>query len=104
MERRDQPCGCATLRGANGKQHAARQADSPLSYLQLFLPPGLLQRWADYTNDYAQQHGAEREWHTTAAELYAFLGVHIYMGICPLPRWHMYWSALYQQPFVASTF
>ena len=37
-------------------------------------------------------------------ELYAFLGVHIYMGICPLPRWHMYWSELYQQPFVASVF
>jgi len=87
-----------------GKQHAARHADSPLSFLQLFLPPGLLQQWADYTNDYAQQRGAEREWRTTAAELYAFLGVHIYMGICNLPRWHMYWSAEYQQPFVASVF
>jgi hypothetical protein len=87
-----------------GKQHAARHADSPLDFLQLFLPPGLLQQWADYTNDYAQQRGAEREWRTTAAELYAFLGVHIYMGICPLPRWHMYWSKLYQQPFVASVF
>jgi len=87
-----------------GKQHGARQADSPLSFLQLFLPPGLLQHWADYTNDYAQQRGAEREWRTTVEELYAFLGVHIYMGICPLPRWHMYWSELYQQPFVASVF
>jgi hypothetical protein len=87
-----------------GKQHGARQAESPLSFLQLFLPPGLLQHWADYTNDYAQQRGAEREWRTTAAELYAFLGVHIYMGICPLPRWHMYWSELYQQPFVAAAF
>ena len=61
-----------------GKQHAARHADSPLSFLQLFLPPGLLQ-WADYTNDYAQQRGAERGWRTTVEELYAFLGVHIYM-------------------------
>jgi len=87
-----------------GKQHAARHADSPLSFLQLFLPPGLLQQWADYTNDYAQQRGAERGWRTTVEELYAFLGVHIYMGICPLPRWHMYWSELYQQPFVASVF
>jgi hypothetical protein len=87
-----------------GKQHAARHADSALDFLQLFLPPGLVQQWADYTNDYAQQRGAEREWRTTVPELYAFLGVHIYMGICNLPRWHMYWSELYQQPFVASVF
>jgi hypothetical protein len=87
-----------------GKQHAARHAQSPLEFLQLFLPPGLVQQWADYTTDYAQQRGAEREWRTTVEELYAFLGVHIYMGICHLPRWHMYWSELYQQPFVASTF
>jgi Transposase IS4 len=88
----------------SGKQHEARRAESPLDHLQLFLPPALLQQWADYTNDYAQQGGAERGWRTTAAELYAFLGVHIYMGICFLPQWHMYWSHEYQQPFVASVF
>ena len=87
-----------------GKQHAARHAESPLDFLQLFLSPGLLQQWVDYTNDYAQQRGAERGWRTTAAELYAFLGVHIYMGICRLPQWHMYWSRDYQQPFVAAVF
>lgn len=88
----------------SGKQHEARHAESPLQFLQLFLPPGLIQQWADYTNDYAQQRGAEGNWHTSVSELYAFLGVHIYMGICSLPRWHMYWSAEYQQPFVASAF
>ena len=88
----------------SGKQHGARHAQSPLDFLQLFLPPGLVQQWADYTNDYAQQRGAERSWRTTAAELYAFLGVHIYMAICTLPQWHMYWSHEYQQPFVASVF
>jgi len=87
-----------------GKQHGARHAASPLSFLQLFLSPGLLQQWTDYTNDYAEQHGAEESWHTTPAELYAFVGVHIYMGICPLPQWHMYWSRDYQQPFVAAVF
>lgn len=87
-----------------GKQHAARHAQSPLDFLQLFLPEGLLQHWADYTNAHAQLRGAEREWRTTASELYAFIGVHIYMGICRLPQWHMYWSQEYQQPFVASTF
>ena len=87
-----------------GKQHAARHAESPLEYLQLFLPAGLVLQWVDYTNDYAQQRGAEREWRTTVKELYAFIGVHIYMGICRLPQWHMYWSHDYQQPFVASVF
>lgn len=87
-----------------GKQHGARHAQSPLDFLQLFLPPGLVQQWADYTNDYAQQRGAERSWRTTATELYAFLGLHIYMAICALPQWHMYWSHEYQQPFVASVF
>jgi hypothetical protein len=87
-----------------GKQHAARHAESPLDFLQLLLPLTLMQQWADYTNDYAQQRGTESEWRTTAAELYAFLGVHIYMGICNLPRCSMYWSELYQQPFVASVF
>jgi hypothetical protein len=88
----------------SGKQHEARHAESPLQFLQLFLTPGMLQQWADYTNDCAQQRGAEREWRTTASELYAFIGVHIYMGICRLPQWHMYWSHEYQQPFVASVF
>ena len=69
-----------------GKQHGARHAASPLSFLQLFLSPGLLQQWTDYTNDYAEQHGAEESWHTTPAELYAFVGVHIIMGICTLPQ------------------
>jgi hypothetical protein len=87
-----------------GKQHEACHSESPMEFLHLFLPPGLVQHWADYTNDYAQRRGAERGWRTTTSELYAFIGVHIYMGICPLPQWHMYWSAEYQQPFVASVF
>ena len=33
----------------SGKQHGARHAQSPLDFLQLFLPPGLVQQWADYT-------------------------------------------------------
>jgi hypothetical protein len=87
-----------------GPQHAARHAESALQFLQLFLTPGLMQQIADWTNAYAQQRGAERGWRTTPAELYAFLGVHIYMGVSRLPQWHMYWSELYQQPFVASVF
>lgn len=88
----------------SGKQHAARHAESPLQFLQLFLDDDLMQQIVDYTNAYAHQHGAEREWRTTVVELYAFIGVHIYMAICTLPQWHMYWSDLYQQPFVSSVF
>lgn len=90
--------------GATGKQHAARQAQSALDFLQLYLPPPLIQSWVEYTQAYAQQHGADRDWRTSVSELYAFIGVHIFMGICRLPNYHMYWSKEYQQPFVASTF
>jgi hypothetical protein len=82
----------------------AQRAASPLEFLQLFLPRALMQQHAHWTTVYARQHGAELTWRTTPAELYAFLGVHIYMGIVALPRLHMYWSGLYSQPFVTSLF
>jgi Transposase IS4 len=50
---------------------------TPLQLLQHFLPLQLMEEFAQHTNDAAPQ-----DWrHTTAAELYAFLGVHIFMGI-----------------------
>jgi hypothetical protein len=88
----------------SGKQHEARRAQSPQSFLQLFLPTELMQQIAAHTTAYAHTRGAAADWQTSASELYAFLGVHIFMGICPLPQWHMYWSAEFQQPFVASAF
>ena len=90
--------------GAAGPSRSAQRAASPLEFLQLFLPHALMQQHAQWTTAYARQHGAELTWRTTPAELYAFLGVHIYMGIVALPRLHMYWSALYCQPFVTSLF
>jgi hypothetical protein len=88
----------------SGKQHEARRAETPLSFLQLFLPVELMQQIAAYTTAYAHTRGAAEGWETSAPEMYAFLGVHIFMGICPLPQWHMYWSAEFQQPFVAAAF
>jgi hypothetical protein len=90
--------------GAASPSRRAQRAASPLEFLQLFLPRALMQQHAHWTTAYARQHGAELTWQTTAGEMYAFLGVHIYMGIVALPRLHMYWSALYSQPFVTSLF
>jgi Transposase IS4 len=52
---------------------AARYEDATaLDLLQLFLPPSLMKEFAQHTNAAAPQDWSP----TTAAELYAFLGVH----------------------------
>ena len=74
--------------------------DTPLQLLQRFLPPNLMEEFAQHTNA-AAPHG----WRpTTAAELYAFLGVHLFMGINRLPRTEMYWSATWSNPLLTSIF
>jgi len=73
---------------------------SPLALLQLFLPQRLMEEFAQHTNA-----AAPEEWRpTTAAELYAFLGAHIYMGIDRLPRTEMYWSEAWGHPRITSLF
>jgi hypothetical protein len=73
---------------------------SPLELLQLFLPPRVMHEFAAHTNA-AAPHG----WRpTTTAELYAFLGVHIYMGIDRLPRTEMYWSGKFRHQHIATLF
>lgn len=68
--------------------------------LQHFLPQQLMNEFAQHTNSTAPQ-----DWRsTTAAELYAFLGVHIYMGIDRLPRTEMYWSETFGHPFITALF
>lgn len=65
---------------------------STLDLLRYFLPRQLMEEFAQHTND-----AAPHDWrHTTVAELYAFLGVHIFMGIDRLPSIEMYWNAEYQ--------
>ncbi len=41
---------------------------------------------------------------TTVNELYAFIGVHIYMGFDRLAELKDYWSKNFQHPFVTSIF
>src|SRR3954447_25002961 len=63
---------------------------TPFQLLQCFLPRRLMQEFAHHTNA-----AAPHDWRpTTAEELYAFLGVHLFMGIDRLPRTEMYWSSL----------
>src|SRR6478609_1157586 len=61
---------------------------TPLQLLQCFLPRSLMEEFAQHTNA-AAPHGWQP---TTAEELYAFLGVQLFMGIDRLPRTEMYWS------------
>jgi hypothetical protein len=68
--------------------------------LQRFLPQQLMEEFAQHTNSAAPQ-----DWRpTTAAELYAFLGVHIYMGIDRLPSTELYWSQTFGHPFITTLF
>ena len=73
---------------------------SPFDLLQLFLPQQLMEEFAQHTND-----AAPHDWRpTTAAELYAFLGVHLFMGIDRLPRTELYWSETFGHPLITSLF
>jgi len=81
--------------------HRPPPADSsPLQLLQLFLPPSLMEEFAQHTNA-AAPHGWRA---TTVPELYAFLGAHLFMGIDRLPRTHMYWSATFGHSLLTSLF
>jgi hypothetical protein len=90
--------------GVSGRTVVSAAAQSPLQYLQLFLPPETMALFAQYTTDYAQHITRDREWSTTAEELYAFVAAHIYMGICDLPSLHMYWSEEWGQPELTQLF
>ncbi len=73
---------------------------TPFQLLQCFLPRSLMAEFAEHTNA-AAPHG----WRpTTAAELYAFLGAHLFMGIDRLPRTELYWSATFGHPLLTSLF
>ena len=74
--------------------------DTPLELLQRFLPPALMEEFAQHTNA-----AAPPDWRpTTAAELYAFLGAHLFMGIDRLPRTELYWSSTFGHPLITSLF
>ena len=58
--------------------------------LQHFLPLSLMEEFAQHTNA-----AAPHDWRqATAAELYVFMGVHLFMGIDRLPSTRMYWTQM----------
>jgi hypothetical protein len=73
---------------------------TPLRVLQYFLPQQLMEEFAQHTNA-----AAPHDWRpATAAELYAFLGAHLFMGIDRLARAELYWNAAFQHSRLTSTF
>jgi hypothetical protein len=85
--------------GSGSPTHHHENA-TELELLQLFLPTNVLEQIAAHTNA-----SAPADWkRTNAAELYAFLGVHIFMGIDRLPYLRDYWSEMWGRPRVMDVF
>jgi hypothetical protein len=53
---------------------------SSMHILQLFISKQLINKWVSYTNEYATKY-KQVDLDTCAAELYAFIGILVYMGI-----------------------
>jgi len=72
---------------------------TPIDYFFLLFKPFMFADVVRHTNSYAQwsmdQAGRDdpRWTDTTEAEMRAYIGMHINMGINPLPATHMYWSS-----------
>lgn len=64
-----------------------------ISYLQEILDDNILQSIVDQSNLYANQKGAKNWYPLTLAELKAYIGCSILMGIHQLPRLENYWSS-----------
>jgi hypothetical protein len=75
---------------------------TPLDMFRLFVTEDMVDMFVLFTNLHMVKHDPEVP-RTTASELYAFIGVHIFMGIASLPRTHWYWSDKYGYAFVKNT-
>ncbi len=76
---------------------------SPLQLLQLFITKEFVNRWVIFTNNHCL-HKFRKPLDVTVNELYAFIGVLIYMGIDYLPETHLYWDSKFHHPFVTTRF
>ena len=74
---------------------------TPLDYFLLFLPNAMISDMTRYTNEYYEwrveqpdhNENESRTWSDmTDAEMKAYIGMNIYMGVNSLPRYDMYWS------------
>ena len=76
----------------------------PINFFKLFFTAELVSNICRFTNDYALGHGHVHEFlsygdkdgtwsnHVDSQEMYAFIGMLIYMGLHELPNLNCYWS------------
>ena len=99
-----------------GPSHPLSFDAQPIHYFHQLVPEIFFQKLADETNLYAAQKRQDKiraqpnndpppQWtETTAAELKAFMAIHIFMGINKMPNYRMYWSSdmTFNQAFVSN--
>lgn len=78
----------------------------PIEYFDNFFPRDLVELLVEQTNIYAAQRQALHWIPTFEAEMRAYLGILIMMGLHPLPDVNLYWSTdtFYRNPDIAQTF
>ena len=92
------PVNVAPFTESVGPEHTLLPDDDVLKYFFCMISEEFFEIVAQETNRYAEQEMARRGsrdlvWHpTTEAEMRAFFGLNIIMGINQVPRLDMYWS------------
>ena len=92
------PVNVAPFTESVGPEHTSLPDDDVLKYFFCMISEEFFEIVAQETNRYAEQEMARRGsrdpvWHpTTEAEIRAFFGLNIIMGINQMPRLDMYWS------------
>lgn len=78
----------------------------PIEYFSNLFPDEIINTIATESNRYATQKSSKNFQPTSSAEIKAFLGVMIMMGLHPLPDFELYWSSdrFYNNPDISSTF
>ncbi|KRZ01754.1 PiggyBac transposable element-derived protein 3 [Trichinella zimbabwensis] len=64
---------------------------NPIDYFKHFITDEMISLIVEQTNLYAMQRGSTFE--TSNKEIEIFLGLLVKMGVMPLPRYNLYWSA-----------
>lgn len=78
----------------------------PIEFFDSFFPPDLVELLVEQTNIYAAQRKTLHWIPTFVAEMRAYLGILILMGLHLLPDVNLYWSTdtFYRNPDIAQTF
>lgn len=87
----DNPGASEPFTGSPGPSDEAKEQETPLDYLYMLLGPDIFHYIAEQTNIYAAQKGMPLVT-VTSAEIAAFMGVNIAMGIVDLPSVREYWN------------